>query len=165
MDLVKHILEKESSKISLSFLIEVLNRDRTISLAMILRELGISYHEHQFLFYLYHEENTIQEEFARLFRKNESTITRALKKLEEKNLIKREPDENNRRKNIVSLTEKGIQYVEQVQKADQDWEEETLSIFSSKGKRKLKKTLKKIAVNSIIKREDSAIKREDIMRY
>lgn len=154
MDSTRHMIEEEPSKISLSFLIEVLNRDNNIYLFFEMNKLGVGYHEYQFLFYLYHEKTAIQEELAKRFKKNESTITRALKKLEDKDLIKREQDENNRRRNIVSLKKKGIKTVEQIQKADKIWEKEILSALSSEERIKIKKALKKIAISSFEIREE-----------
>lgn len=151
MDPLNHIINADPSNISLSFLIEILNRYNNIRLFFEMNKLGITYHEYQFLFYLYYEKNAIQEDIAKIFRRNESTITRALKKLEDKDLIRREPDENNRRKNIVFLKENGIELVKKIQEVNNEWEKEALSGFSKEEKETLKKALKKIAVNSFKK--------------
>lgn len=63
------------------------------------------------------EDNLIQEDLAKLFRRNESTITRTLRKL----------DENNRRKNLVYLTNNGIELVNQMKEADEKWEKSALN--------------------------------------
>lgn len=154
MNPAKHILNEDPSEISLSFLFDILSRDNKIYLFSEMEKLGITFHEYQFLSYLAHEKTAIQEELAKLFRKNESTITRALKKLEDKDLIIREQDETNRRKNIVSLNEKGLEVVRYIEVADDYWEKEILNIFSVEDQIKLKKSLKKIIATSIKKNEN-----------
>ena len=50
-------------------------------------------------------------------------VSRALKKLEAQGLIERTPDPNNRRSNILTLTEKGRKAGKYIKDKDDEWEE------------------------------------------
>ena len=79
---------------------------------------------------------------------NESTIARALRKLEDAGMVQREVDETNRRKKIITVTEKGRTAVETIGKADEKWEEQ-ISSLSTAEKKELKEMLRTLVIESM----------------
>ena len=70
------------------------------------------------------EDGITQEELANNFHMNESTIARALRKLEDSGTVQRKVDNQNRRKKIITVTEKGKSIVNTIKKKDEKWEEQ-----------------------------------------
>ena len=94
------------------------------------------------------EDGIIQEELASRFHMNESTIARALRKLEDAGMVQRKVDENNRRRKIITVTEKGRAAVNAIDKIDAKWEERVQSL-SLDEKNKLKEMLQALAIESM----------------
>ena len=117
-----------------------------------IEKLGISGGQFQFLVGLSKMDGITQEELANSFHMNQSTIARALRRLEDAGMVKRTVDKNNRRKNIITLTEKGRSAVENINKKDKKWEEKISSI-SSDEKAKLKDMLRALAVEAALSME------------
>ncbi|KZX17670.1 transcriptional regulator SlyA [Methanobrevibacter cuticularis] len=141
---IDYLLKKDSSSIFLKDLINIINRSHSLYIYHEMKKYGISVSQYYFLVDLSYEDNIIQEEIAKRKKMNESSITRALKKLEDQELIQRTPDENNRRKNIVTFTEKGRKFMKKVKKIDMEWEKSATTLLSQKDKEKLKRRLKKV---------------------
>ena len=74
---------------------------------------------------------------------------RSIKKLEDKGLVKRQIDENNRRQNKISLTEKGEEILEKSTDILHDWEESVILDEGYISKEMLQKILKEIAVKTM----------------
>ena len=70
-----------------------------------------------------YDENLNQDDIAKLFQIDKCGVSRALKKLEAQGLIERTPDPNNRRSNILTLTEKGRKAGKYIKDKDDEWEE------------------------------------------
>lgn len=94
------------------------------------------------------EDGIIQEELASNVHMNESTITRALKKLEDAGMVHREVDENNRRRKIITVTEKGRDAVDKIRKLDEEWDDKIRSLSPSE-KTELKEILRTLTVESL----------------
>ena len=111
-----------------------------------LSELDINQNQFWILLNLCHEQNISQDKMASVLRVNGATMTRALTDLEKRRLIIRKTDENDRRKKLVSLFDKGFEMLESVQ--DVDWENESklLNYFSIEELHILKFLLKKIII-------------------
>ena len=75
-------------------------------------------------------------------------LARALRKLEEQGLVKREVDENNRRQNMLSLTEKGHETLEQAMIILDNWEKEVYKDITAEEKEITHDVLKKISLKS-----------------
>lgn len=69
---------------------------------------------------IYKNDGIIQEDLAKLFYLNESTITRNLEKLENKGLINRTPQ---KRKKIITITDKGSIIAQNVMNYEENWDE------------------------------------------
>ena len=71
------------------------------------------------------------------------------KQLEDKGFVARQVDENNRRQNKVSLTEKGKETLEKAKEIVDAWENEIIKPKGYIEKELLQQILKEIAINTI----------------
>ena len=85
------------------------------------KEEDLSFGLHPLLIIIYEQEGINQEKLAEILHLNESTITRNLKKLEDKGFIERVKD---KRKKIMKITPKGKKTAQKVIDYDYEWEEE-----------------------------------------
>ena len=111
-----------------------------------LSELNINPNQFWILLVLCQEQNISQERIASLLRVNGATVTRELENLEKRNLIMRKIDENDRRRKLVSLYDKGFEMLESVQDVDWETESKLLNYFSIEELHILKFLLKKIII-------------------
>lgn len=58
--------------------------------------------------------DVIQQEIAEVARKDKSSVLRQIDTLEKKNLVQRVVDPNDRRRNIVKITENGIRLIDEI---------------------------------------------------
>ena len=84
-------------------LISIMHREHAKFLNEKVKDDNLSYGLYPLLIKIYKSEGIIQEDLAKIFHLNESTITRNLKKLEDKEFIERIPD---KRKKVIKITEK-----------------------------------------------------------
>lgn len=129
------------SDIPTSPMISILYREHAKYLNEKVKDENLSYGLQPILVKIYKEENIIQEELARAFNLNESTITRNLKKLEEKGFIERIP---NKRTKKIRVTENGAKVARKVMDYDERWDEKLKSNLSDEEYRIFKDTLRKI---------------------
>ena len=90
---------------------------------------------------IYKNEGIIQEQLAKYYNLNESTITRNLKKLEEKGLIERIPEKRTKR---IKVTSKGEKIAERVMDYDEKWDVKLNEFLTKEEYDNLKNTLLKI---------------------
>lgn len=79
--------------------------------------------QYYMLMFLYHEMGTNQSDIAKACLMDRSGVSRAFKDFEEKGLITREVDENNKRAYKITLTEKGIETAQFLEKKELEWDE------------------------------------------
>lgn len=139
--------KEEILDMPLGSLITTISRSHMAFLYSEIEKLGIG-GQFQFLMGLAREDGIIQEELASRFHMNESTIARALRKLEDAGMVQRKVDENNRRRKIITVTEKGRAAVNAIDKIDAKWEERVQSL-SLDEKNKLKEMLQALAIESM----------------
>lgn len=85
------------------------------------KDEDLSFGLHPLLIRIYTNEGINQEQLAKDFHLNESTIARNLKKLEDKGFIERIPD---KRKKIIKVTKKGEKTARKVMDYDKKWDEQ-----------------------------------------
>lgn len=85
------------------------------------KDEDLSFGLHPLLIRIYRNEGINQEQLAKDFHLNESTIARNLKKLEDKGFIERIPD---KRKKIIKVTAKGEKTARKVMDYDKKWDEQ-----------------------------------------
>jgi len=138
----------DASALPVGKLISMIARGHTIFLNHHLEELGINASQLHFLFEISHQKNINQEKIASRCNINKGAVARSIKKLEERELVKREIDDENRRQNKISLTTKGEIALKESIDLLNIWEEEVFdeSIIE---KELLQKALKEIAIKTI----------------
>ena len=121
--------------------ISIINRKHASYINQKVKEEKITYGLYPILITIYRNEGIIQEEIAQHFQLNESTVTRNLKKLEDKNLVQRTQHE---RKKSITLTEKGKQTARKVMDYDEKWDEKIQDILNNDEYLNFKNTLIKL---------------------
>ena len=100
--------------------ISIIYREHAKYLNEKVKDEDLSFGLYPLLIKIYYNEGIIQEELAQEFHLNESTITRNLKKLEDKGFIERIPD---KRTKIIKTTKKGSETAQKVMDYDDKWDE------------------------------------------
>ena len=101
--------------------ISILYREHAKYINDNVKDENLSFGLHPLLIKIYRNEGINQEQLARDFHLNESTITRNLKKLEDKGFIERIKD---KRKKIIKVTPKGEKIAKKVMDFDKKWDEQ-----------------------------------------
>lgn len=122
--------------------ISILYREHAKYINEIVKEDNLSFGLHPLLIKIYRNEGISQEQLAKNFHLNESTITRNLKKLEEKGFIERIKD---KRKKIIKVTPKGKKTAQKIMDYDEEWDEKIKENLTTEEYDNFLKTLKKIS--------------------
>lgn len=104
--------------------------------------------QYYMLMFLYHEMGTNQSDIAKACLMNRSGVSRAFKEFEEKGLITREINENNKRAYKIKLTEKGIKTAQFLEKKEKEWDDMIYEEFNM-SKEELSEILSKISLKSL----------------
>ena len=99
--------ESLPSDLPVGALISVLYRHRNMLINARMAHLGISAGTFPPLIYLSHHPDATQDDIAMRLCIDKAAIARAFRKLEEEGIVRRMPDEENRRRVRLLLTEKG----------------------------------------------------------
>lgn len=122
--------------------VSILYREHAKYINEIVKEDNLSFGLHPLLIKIYRNEGISQEQLAQNFHLNESTITRNLKKLEEKGFIERIKD---KRKKIIKVTPKGKKTAQKIMDYDEKWDEKIKKNLTDEEYDNFLKTLKKIS--------------------
>jgi len=95
-------------KRSVGRLISILYRKNQIYLNSVMKPLNISTAEQPILMYLYRHNAVTQEEISAYLQVDKALTTRTVQSLLEKGLVTKEKDEQDKRCNKISLTQKGL---------------------------------------------------------
>lgn len=101
-----------------------------------------------FIIHLKHRPNIHQDHLASMFKMNRSTVTRSLKYLLENDYIKSSVDQENRRANLLSLSQKGFELYDTVMKDLMEWVGIITEDMSQEEIDMAKKLLTKMASNA-----------------
>lgn len=147
----ERVYKDEIRDMTIGPLMSTIGRTYLISLSQEIEKYGIHGGQYQFLVGLSKKDNVSQEDLANIYHTHQSTVARDLKKLEDIGMISRRADENNRRKNLITITLKGKNTVDKVQLMDEKWENSIKSINSLTidEKNKLRELLKNVALESV----------------
>lgn len=146
----------DASLLPIAKLVSMISRGHAIYLNHNLKDLDINAAQFHLLFEISYQCNINQEKIAERCNINKGAVARSIKKLEEKNLIKREVDSNNRRQNKVSLTDEGDRVLEKSIEIFNNWENEVFKDYSQEEKLLLRKTLKEVVINTIELNEEES---------
>ena len=122
--------------------ISIIYREHAKYLNEKVKDEDLSFGLFPLLIAIYENEGIIQEQLAQTFHLNESTITRNLKKLEDKGFIKRIPDKRTKR---IEITDKGIKTAKKVMDYDDEWDDKIKEIIGDSEYNNFIKTLRTIS--------------------
>ena len=127
------------------FLIMKLNDICLVSLNRKLKELDLTINPANFLVVINTEEKLPQSYISQLLHIRGGSVTKALKRLEAKELVKIYSNPENKSKNIVEITDKGRKTTEEFKTLIENIENEIFKKYSDEEKKKLKIMLRDIA--------------------
>ncbi|WP_407421714.1 MarR family winged helix-turn-helix transcriptional regulator [Methanobrevibacter sp.] len=122
--------------------VSIIYREHAKYINEIVKEDDLSFGLHPLLIKIYRNEGISQEQLAHDFHLNESTITRNLKKLEEKGFIERIKD---KRKKIIKVTPKGKKTAKKIMDYDEEWDEKIKESLTDEEYDNFLETLRKIS--------------------
>ncbi len=122
-------------------LVSILYREHAKFLNDKLKDENLSFGLYPLLIKIYKNQGIIQEQLAQSFHLNESTITRNLKKLEDKEFIERIPDKRTKR---IEITDNGRKIAQKVMDLDELWDDKIKDIIGLEEYDNFLNTLKKI---------------------
>lgn len=146
MSLENLIDEKE---ISVGKLIAIIAKGQATYLKHNLEGYGINPTQLYLLFEISNQCDINQEEISKRFNINKGSVARSLKKLEDKGMVVRQIDENNRRQNRIILTELGNETLNRTKSILKDWEDKVILDEGFIDRELLVKVLKEIAIKTI----------------
>ncbi len=127
-------------------LVSILYRNQNKFLNNKLKDVDLSSGLYTLLIKSYKNEGISQEELASSIHLIESPITRNLGKLEKKGLITKTPE---KRKKIISVTDKGAEIAQKIMDYDDGWDETIKKSLTESEYDDFKKLLKKICEDLI----------------
>ncbi|WP_405294364.1 MarR family winged helix-turn-helix transcriptional regulator [Methanobrevibacter sp.] len=140
--------EIDASSISIAKFIHIISKNQILYLNHRLEDTNINVSQLHFLFEIANNKNINQEKIASRCNFDKGAVARSIKKLEEKGLVKRQIDTENRRQNIVSLTSEGEKALSESVELLEAWENEVYDIDII-DREVFKNILKEMAINSI----------------
>ena len=103
---------------------------------------------HLYLAIYYTKTYPIKKKLEIIFKIDKGSIARSIQKLQEKQFINKEIDENNRRKYQLSLTEKGRAVALKIMDLNNEWENQIYSTCNTDEKQ-IVELMRKITISSI----------------
>lgn len=122
--------------------ISIIYREHAKYLNEKVKDEDLSFGLFPLLIKIYKNEGIIQEQLAQSFHLNESTITRNLKKLEDKGFIQRIPEKRTKR---IEVTDKGAKTAQKVMDYDEEWDCKIKEIIGNDEYDNFRNTLRKIS--------------------
>ena len=138
----EEIKQMDATQIPVGKLLYMIGKGYSVYVNRNLEEFGINTTQLHLLFEIAHESNINQEMIAARCNINKGAVARSIRKLEEKGLVKREIDENNRRQNRLSLTKDGEDILIKACGVLRDWEDSVNLVYVYIKKELLQKVLK-----------------------
>ena len=140
-------------EVPLSAMMSTIHRHHSIYINRRLKDIGLTSGLYGILLCIYDDYKSpkSQQDIAKRLNMNDGTIAKALRKLEDKNMIQRSPNPDNRRQNLISLTDTGLSIAEEFNNIDKKWEKDVFEGLTSDEIIDLKWDLHRITLNSIEK--------------
>lgn len=143
------ITRDEILDMSVGSLVSNISRAYLVFINQEIEKYGIHGGQFHLLAGLSKKDSISQEELAKTYHINQSTMARALRKLEDSGMISRRADETNRRKNIITVTPNGRRTVDNIRSMDEKWENNIKSLADD-DKDKFKQFLKTMALEVLL---------------
>lgn len=147
------IFHQKKNSFFLNRLISMIYRHNRIYMDNQLEDINLHSGQYTYLLYLYHHDGQKQDDIVKTLKIDKAGTTRALKKLEKTGYIFRRPDENDRRGNLVYLTEKAWQVQPLLLNYYTNWLNLALEGFSEEELDTLYHLLNRLAINAISVKE------------
>ena len=140
-------------EVPLSAMMSTIHRHHSIYINRRLKDIGLTSGLYGILLCIYDDYKSpkSQQDIAKRLNMNDGTIAKALRKLEDKNMIQRSPNPDNRRQNLINLTDTGLSIAEEFNNLDEKWEKDVFEGLTSDEIIDLKWDLHRITLNSIEK--------------
>ena len=140
-------------EVPLSAMMSTIHRHHSIYINRRLKDIGLTSGLYGILLCIYDDYKSpkSQQDIAKRLNMNDGTIAKALRKIEDKNMIQRSPNPDNRRQNLISLTDTGLSIAEEFNNLDEKWEKDVFEGLTSDEIIDLKWNLHRITLNSIEK--------------
>ena len=113
-----------------------------------IRDAGISDTEHRICTFLYFHSEVSQDTVASALMMDKTTVAKALLSLEKKGYITRQRDLQNRRKNILCITEEGSKTIADISDIYDRWLEGVISCLSEREQNKFFEYCERILENA-----------------
>lgn len=107
-------------------------------------EYGITYRQLFVLIYIYKRKECSPKDIVEYLKLDAGQLNRILTKLIEKDLILQRKSSQDKRFNILSLTDSGTKIVEESRKLFDSWDEQVLSVLDDDSRRELMNLIKKL---------------------
>ena len=112
-----------------------------------LKEFDLTFGEQSIIMFLSKNENVNQEAISKRYMIDKGMVAKTLSKLEEKGFIIREQNPDNKRENLISLTEKGVFILDNIHSTLDEWNEILMKDMSQDEINYLKNLTRKMAKN------------------
>lgn len=112
-----------------------------------LKEYDLSFGEQVIIMFLSANKNVNQDTIAKRYMIDKGMIAKTLNKLEDKGFVMREQNPNNKRENIISLTQKSTDILEIMDSVLKEWYEIIYAGMSTEEVESLKRLTGKMAAN------------------
>ena len=142
---IADLTNDDLSETAFEFLIMKLNDICLVSLNRKLKELDLTINQANFLVVINTEESLPQSYISQLLNIRGGSVTKTLKRLEEKGFVEINPNLENKSKNIVKITPKGRNATEEFSRAITEIENEIFKDYTSDEQEKLKIMLRDIS--------------------
>lgn len=142
---ISDLTDKDLKETPFEFLIMKLNDICLVSLNRKLKELDLTINQANFLVVINTEESLPQSYISQLLNIRGGSVTKALKRLEEKGFVEINQNPENKSKNIVKITDKGRSVTQKFVKTINEIEAEIFKDYTSEEKEKLKIMLRDIS--------------------
>ena len=144
----KLIDESNVKNLPTDVLFKVISRYSDIYINYMLKDTNLTRAQIPMLMKLLIDDNICQDELAKPLKLDRGAVTRTLSKLEDEGYITRTQDEENKRRNKISLTESGRKLATEMHNASKNRDKEILKDVPMEWS-ELNNILQKIAINSI----------------
>ena len=146
---LEELKEADPSTLPIGKLITMIARGQSIYMNHNLEDFGINATQLHLLYEISLQDSPNQESIASRCNINKGAVARSIKKLEDKGVVERTVDENNRRQNRVSLTQKGRKTLTEAYDVLNTWEDEVIRQKGYVDKEVLQLVLKEIAIKTM----------------
>ncbi|WP_407408831.1 MarR family winged helix-turn-helix transcriptional regulator [Methanobrevibacter sp.] len=142
---ISDLSNEDLTETPFEFLIMKLNDICLVSLNRKLKELDLTINQANFLVVINTEESLPQSYISQLLNIRGGSVTKALKRLEEKGFVEINPNPENRSKNIVNITDQGRKVTQEFNRTINEIEDEIFKEYSHEEKENLKIMLRDIS--------------------